>query len=556
MARTEYQLDGATDVDRLHRAGRGHRRRRRTRCGSARPTRPATWRRPSPSRSRSTPRRRSPRRRSRRPTDDGWHAGHRPGDAHRDRRRCPASPSWSGRWTAGRGRRTPQPVDVTGDGAARAALPGHRRGRQRGDAQVGGAARSTATKPTVHRLRARRRPALRRQPGRPGHVPGGRPDLRHRDRRSARWTARPYASSTLQAMYELTLGLHELTVTATDKAGNETTSTVRFFVTTSFRDMQNLLDRFKATGRLSDQGAQAAVATSSTAARQAEANGNDARAISQLTAFRDARRRRRPGARRRGPGRAGPRRRRDDRAARRHGQQGRGQGERRRLGQGHRPARRRCHPAAPVARSDPTRPLPGARRRGGASLIGREEMSVTGTRRCGRRVRRTGPGPVRRRPGGGQAGPAAGARRKTQARGGRRRRHGRHRAGPPRRWAPAGARGAVGPHRHRPGRAAGRAGAARTAARGAGLLQQRPGALHRHVEGVGELPRSTSEQGHRHGAGEGGAVTAGARAGRGDQAGGRSGGAGTGWWPFAAAGLVLVAAAMGVAMLFGRRRTD
>ena len=52
-------------------------------------------------------------------------------------------------------------------------------------------------------------------------------------------------------MYELPLGLHELTVTATDKAGNKTTSTVRFFVTTSFRDMQNLLDRFKATGRLS-----------------------------------------------------------------------------------------------------------------------------------------------------------------------------------------------------------------------------------------------------------------------------------------------------------------
>ncbi|MET8360353.1 hypothetical protein [Micromonospora sp. NPDC005171] len=33
-------------------------------------------------------------------------------------------------------------------------------------------------------------------------------------------------------------------------------------------------------------------------------------------------------------------------------------------------------------------------------------------------------------------------------------------------------------------------------------------------------------------------------------------GAGAGWWPFAAAGLVLVAAAMGVAMLFGRRRAD
>ena len=33
------------------------------------------------------------------------------------------------------------------------------------------------------------------------------------------------------------------------------------------------------------------------------------------------------------------------------------------------------------------------------------------------------------------------------------------------------------------------------------------------------------------------------------------GGAGGGWWPIAAAGLVLTAAAMGVAMLFGRRRT-
>ncbi|RLP97784.1 hypothetical protein [Micromonospora sp. CV4] len=34
-----------------------------------------------------------------------------------------------------------------------------------------------------------------------------------------------------------------------------------------------------------------------------------------------------------------------------------------------------------------------------------------------------------------------------------------------------------------------------------------------------------------------------------------AGGAAARWWPFAAAGLVLVAAAMGVAMLFGRRRT-
>ncbi len=83
-----------------------------------------------------------------------------------------------------------------------------------------------------------------------------------------------YASGTLQAMYELPLGLHELTVTATDKAGNTTTSAVRFFVTTSFRDMQNLLDRFKATGRLSTK-AHKQLSNKLDAARQAEAAGND-----------------------------------------------------------------------------------------------------------------------------------------------------------------------------------------------------------------------------------------------------------------------------------------
>ncbi|MEU0549355.1 ThuA domain-containing protein [Micromonospora sp. NPDC005979] len=95
-----------------------------------------------------------------------------------------------------------------------------------------------------------------------------------------------YASGTLQAMYELSLGLHELTVTATDKAGNKTTSNVRFFVTTSFRDMQFLLDRFKATGRLSAK-AHKQLTAKLDAARQAEAAGNDNKAIKQLTQFRD-----------------------------------------------------------------------------------------------------------------------------------------------------------------------------------------------------------------------------------------------------------------------------
>ncbi|GIJ39224.1 ThuA domain-containing protein [Micromonospora andamanensis] len=96
---------------------------------------------------------------------------------------------------------------------------------------------------------------------------------------------RPYVSGTLQAMYELPLGLHELTVTATDKAGNATTASVRFFVTTSFRDMQNLLDRFKATGRLSTK-AHNQLSKRLSNARVAEAEGNDKRAINQLTAFR------------------------------------------------------------------------------------------------------------------------------------------------------------------------------------------------------------------------------------------------------------------------------
>ncbi|WP_322786261.1 ThuA domain-containing protein [Catelliglobosispora koreensis] len=94
-----------------------------------------------------------------------------------------------------------------------------------------------------------------------------------------------YASGTLQAMFELDLGLHELVVTATDKAGNVTTANVRFFVTTSLRDMQFLMDRFKATGWLSAN-AHKKLKAKLDAARAAEASGNDAKAITQLKALR------------------------------------------------------------------------------------------------------------------------------------------------------------------------------------------------------------------------------------------------------------------------------
>ncbi|MDG4768077.1 ThuA domain-containing protein [Solwaraspora sp. WMMD406] len=94
----------------------------------------------------------------------------------------------------------------------------------------------------------------------------------------------PYANDTLQVMYDLPLGMHELTVTATDKAGNDTSSTVRFFVTTSFRDMQALIDRFKATGQLSNI-AHRKLSNKLDAARLSEAEGKDKRATQQLTAF-------------------------------------------------------------------------------------------------------------------------------------------------------------------------------------------------------------------------------------------------------------------------------
>ncbi|HEU5473672.1 MAG TPA: ThuA domain-containing protein [Actinophytocola sp.] len=95
----------------------------------------------------------------------------------------------------------------------------------------------------------------------------------------------PYASGTLQALFELGLGTHTLQVTAVDRAGNSTMQSVNFGVTTSMRDMANLIDRFRATGWLSQASANTLQAQLSKA-RKAEANGNDARAIRELRTFR------------------------------------------------------------------------------------------------------------------------------------------------------------------------------------------------------------------------------------------------------------------------------
>ena len=95
-----------------------------------------------------------------------------------------------------------------------------------------------------------------------------------------------YPSGRLQPLYDLGLGPHEMTVTATDAAGNRTTATVRFYVTTSFRDVRGLLDRFRATGQLSAT-AHRKLSNKLDAARTSEAAGDDERALRQLAALRE-----------------------------------------------------------------------------------------------------------------------------------------------------------------------------------------------------------------------------------------------------------------------------
>jgi cytochrome c len=95
----------------------------------------------------------------------------------------------------------------------------------------------------------------------------------------------PYASGTLQALFELSLGTHTLQVTAVDRAGNNTVQSVNFGVTTSMRDMANLIDRFRATSWLSQASANT-LQTQLTKARKAEANGNDVKAVKELRTFR------------------------------------------------------------------------------------------------------------------------------------------------------------------------------------------------------------------------------------------------------------------------------
>jgi hypothetical protein len=96
---------------------------------------------------------------------------------------------------------------------------------------------------------------------------------------------RVYQSGTLQALYELPLGTHRLSVTAIDNAGNQTAQEVTFGVDTSTRDVANLVTRYQAVGWLSQASANK-LQTQLTKARKAEANGNDTKTIAELRKFR------------------------------------------------------------------------------------------------------------------------------------------------------------------------------------------------------------------------------------------------------------------------------
>ena len=280
VARTEYQLDDATTwtayTEPIAVAGDGT---HEVRFG--RSTRRATLRRPGRSSVQIdttapvTTAEFAP------PSDGGWHAGAVPVSLD-------ATDAGSGvgkiEWSLDGGAWTPytEPVDVTGDGEHELL---YRATDEAGNAETLKSAilRIDSTKPTVL-------------------VSGLADGQLYGDSQDVRVTfqavdptsgiqslvgtldGKPYQSGTLQVMYDLTLGLHELVVTATDLAGNETSANVRFFVTTSLRDIQNLLDRFKATSQLSNKAHQK-LSKKLESARVAEATGKDERAIKQLRAF-------------------------------------------------------------------------------------------------------------------------------------------------------------------------------------------------------------------------------------------------------------------------------
>jgi cytochrome c len=91
-------------------------------------------------------------------------------------------------------------------------------------------------------------------------------------------------SDRVVPLYQLPLGVHGFAVTATDVAGNVTSQSLSFATTTSLRDIAQLLDRFRATNRLS-LSAYKTLSDQLAKARKAEAAGNDSKAVKELRKF-------------------------------------------------------------------------------------------------------------------------------------------------------------------------------------------------------------------------------------------------------------------------------
>ncbi|MFC0111470.1 ThuA domain-containing protein [Kibdelosporangium aridum] len=216
------------------------------------------------------------------PNDDGWHAGAIPVTLSAV---DPAAGVASTQYSLDGGPWTPytEPVNVTGDGTHTVA---YRSTDRAGNVEQQKAAtvKIDGTKPTVLVSGVA-----------DGQIYGDSQDLR------ISWQAvdptsgiksvsgaldgKPFTSGSLQALYELGLNIHTLSVTAVDKAGNQTVQTVSFGVTTSTRDVGNLVDRFRAVGWLSQASANK-LQTQLTKVRKAEAAGNDVKTVQELQQFR------------------------------------------------------------------------------------------------------------------------------------------------------------------------------------------------------------------------------------------------------------------------------
>lgn len=93
-------------------------------------------------------------------------------------------------------------------------------------------------------------------------------------------------SGEVLELYQLPLGMHKLRVVARDEAGNRTVQRLTFFVTTSFRDMDQLITRFDVTSRVSGDTADR-LHRILTRARLFEIEGRDGRAIATLERFKN-----------------------------------------------------------------------------------------------------------------------------------------------------------------------------------------------------------------------------------------------------------------------------